>query len=88
MSKKSKAPVHLAIEWGGGEPDGILWCIYDTTVADKYDTDYRMWDAYTGGMLIMGIETKEEAERIIREELKDHVPAIVSWNSRGGIDAG
>jgi hypothetical protein len=47
-----------------------------------------MWDAYTGGMLIMGIETKEEAERIIREELKDHVLAIVSWNSRGGIDAG
>jgi hypothetical protein len=78
MSKKlaPKAPAHLAIEWGGEEPDGILWCIRDTTVdAD----DYWMREVYTNGMLIMGIETKEEAERIVREKLNNHVPAAIQW---------
>jgi hypothetical protein len=86
MSKKlpPKAPAHLAIEWLGDEPryEPMLWAIYDTSV-DL--TDDRMRDAYTNGLLLFGIETKEEAERIVRKEMKDHVPAIVSWNSPIGM---
>jgi hypothetical protein len=80
MSKKlpPKMPDHLAIEWLGNEPSNepMLWAIYDTTV-DL--TDDRMREAHTNGLLVFGIETKEEAERIVREELKDHVPANIRW---------
>ena len=80
MSKKLplKMPDHLAIEWLGNEPSNepMLWGIYDTTV-DL--TDDRMREAHTNGLLVYAIEAKEEAERIIRKELKDHVPANIRW---------
>jgi hypothetical protein len=71
-------PSHLKIEWTGPESIGLLWCIYDTSVMQMSPKDQE-W--HTKGLLVAGIETREEAERIVREQFWGHIPAIVTWNS-------
>jgi hypothetical protein len=77
---KTKLPAHLSIEWMGDEPkdNPCLWGIYDTSVLQMSDEDQQR---HTKGLLVYGIETREEAERIIREEFWGHIPAIVTWHS-------
>jgi hypothetical protein len=74
----AQIPGHLAIQWHDEETgcEPWLWSIYDTTVDLNDD---RMRDHFNGGLLIYGIETREEAERIMKTELKNHVPANIRW---------